>query len=332
MNSKIDFVVIWVDGNDPEWLREREKYKGNVVSASDNSVIRYRDWDNMRYWFRGVEKFAPWVNNVFFVTWGHLPKWLNTSAPKLKVIKHSDYIPKEYLPTFSANPIELNLHRIEGLSENFVFFNDDMFVVAPTKESDFFVNNLPCDSAIMNIHCYESKYMYILTPFIDIGVINQYFSKNVTIRNNISKWFNIKYGVNNLRNLYLMPCPRFPGMLQQHLPTSFNKKTFEILWEKEYELLDETCKHKFRHKLDANQWLLKEWQLMSGNFKPRSLKIGKSIAAFDISKACTFIRKQQGKLLCLNDVEMTDVEFLKAKEMIINSFEKILPEKSVYEL
>ena len=81
MNGPIDFVMIWVDGNDPEWRKEKSKYDGKVVTAS-NSEVRYRDWDNLQYWFRGVEKFAPWVNKIHFVTWGHLPEWLDTTNPK----------------------------------------------------------------------------------------------------------------------------------------------------------------------------------------------------------------------------------------------------------
>ena len=128
MENKIDFVMIWVDGGDIEWRKEKNKYAG-LPDDEINGEIRFRDWDNLKYWFRGVEKFAPWVNNVYFVTCGHYPKWLNLDCPKLKFVKHEDYIPKEYLPTFSANPIEINLHRIEGLSEKFVYFNDWRYVL-----------------------------------------------------------------------------------------------------------------------------------------------------------------------------------------------------------
>ena len=134
MSSKpIDFVMIWVDGNDPEWQKEKAKYDERVVTTA-NSEVRYRDWDNLQYWFRAVEKFAPWVNKIHFVTWGHLPPWLDTSNPKLHVVNHKDFIPEEYLPTFSSHTIELNLHRIEGLAERFVYFNDDTFLMAPTPE------------------------------------------------------------------------------------------------------------------------------------------------------------------------------------------------------
>ena len=122
---KIDFVVTWVDGNDVAWQAEKIRYSPKKTD-SGNEENRFRDWGLMKYWFRGIEKFAPWVNHVYFITWGHVPEWLNLEHEKLSIIKHSDYIPDEYLPTFNSNVIELNLHRIPQLSEHFVLFNDDM--------------------------------------------------------------------------------------------------------------------------------------------------------------------------------------------------------------
>ena len=56
--NPIDFVIIWVDGNDKQWQEEKAKYDGKTVTNA-NSEVRFRDWDNLQYWFRGVEKFAP---------------------------------------------------------------------------------------------------------------------------------------------------------------------------------------------------------------------------------------------------------------------------------
>ena len=107
----IDFVIIWVDGSDPEWRAVKNQYVPKAIGEDDQEV-RYRDWDNLQYWFRGVEKYTPWVNKIHFVTWGHLPKWLNVNHPKLHIVNHKDYIPEEYLPTFNSHTIEMNLHRI----------------------------------------------------------------------------------------------------------------------------------------------------------------------------------------------------------------------------
>ena len=116
--TQIDFVVTWVDDRDPAWRKERAKYSQD--RGTDNREERYRDWELLKYWFRGVEKYAPWVRKIHFITWGHLPAWLDTSNPKLHIVKHEDYISKEYLPLFNCNPLEICLHKIEGLSENAV--------------------------------------------------------------------------------------------------------------------------------------------------------------------------------------------------------------------
>ena len=116
-NREIDFVLTWVDGADPEW--QKEKYarmlKLGVISEADDRTERYRDWGILPYWFRGVEKFAPWVRTIHFVTYGHLPAWMNVNHPKLHIVNHSDYIPYKYLPTFNSHTIEWNFHKISGL-------------------------------------------------------------------------------------------------------------------------------------------------------------------------------------------------------------------------
>ena len=98
MESPIDFVVPWVDDSDPKWLQERNIYAsqaGISLNDCDNGNERYRDWNIFQYWFRAVEKYAPWVRNVYLVTNGNIPKWINPDAPKLKLVSHAEYIPKE---------------------------------------------------------------------------------------------------------------------------------------------------------------------------------------------------------------------------------------------
>lgn len=134
----IDFVIPWVDGSDPEWRKSKNKYSGKIDEPVDITDARYRDWDILKYWFRGVEKYAPWVHKIYFVTCGQKPDWLNENHEKLILVNHEDYIPREYLPTFSANPIELNFHRIKNLSEHFVYFNDDVFITSKVEPEVFF--------------------------------------------------------------------------------------------------------------------------------------------------------------------------------------------------
>lgn len=119
--DKIDFVVTWVDGADKRWQKKRAQYVDDPeIEAGMSSAKAYRDWGTFKYWFRGVESFAPWVNKVYLVTDDQVPTWLDLRHEKLEVIDHTDIIDAKYLPVFNSNAIEMNLHKIKGLSENFV--------------------------------------------------------------------------------------------------------------------------------------------------------------------------------------------------------------------
>lgn len=189
--SSIDFVIPWVDGNDPEWRKQKRKVCSEFM---DDRPQRYRDWGLLRYWFRGVEAFTPWVNRIHFITWGHLPPWLNTQHPKLHIVRHEDYIPAEYLPTFSSHVIELNMHKVDGLSRQFVYFNDDMFLLRPLKETDFFRNGLPCDSALMNPVatddlCKPGNGGKIFSiPYNNVQYLNRDFDMRQSMKEHWRKW------------------------------------------------------------------------------------------------------------------------------------------------
>mgnify|MGYP002623596626 CR=1 FL=1 len=327
-NEKIDFVIIWVDGNDPKWQKEKAKYSPNKNTDSRN--IRYRDWENLKYWFRGVEKFAPWVNKIYFVTCGHYPEWLNKDNPKLVCVQHSDYMPKEYLPTFSANPIELNLHRIKGLSEQFVYFNDDMFICKKVKKEDFFKNKKPCDMAVFNPITGVDETFVSLEQNVNL-IINRHFKKNSIVKKNLNKYLNIRYGKYNMRTFFCLPFSRIQGFYEAHSCNPFLKSTFNEVWDKEFETLDETSKRKFRSTQDVNQYIFKYWQFCKGNFKPKYNK-RKSIRIFDnLDKACNIIKKRKYQIVCLNDSNSSEEEFNIAKKKIIECLERILPEKSSFE-
>lgn len=328
-NNKIDFVIIWVDGNDKNWQKEKSKYSSNKNADSRN--IRYRDWENLRYLFRGIEKYASWVNKIYFVTCGHYPEWLNKNNPKLVCVKHSDYMPKEYLPTFSSHPIELNLHRIPNLSEKFVYFNDDTFIVNNLKPTDFFRNGLPCDMAVMNpVTARDDIYVSVVNNVVSI--LNKDFNKKEIVKNNLNKYLNVKYGKYNLRTLLTLPWNRIMGFYETHNANAYLKSTYEDVWEKEYDILNETSTHKFRSSQDVNQYIFKYWQFCEGKFFPKK-NIRKSYCIFDnIDAARKAIETSKYKLICLNDGNNnTEAEFIDAKNKILDSFEKKFPNKSKFE-
>lgn len=328
MTEPIDFVICWVDGNDSEWQKQKQQH--DPSDQTDSREIRYRDWDNLQYWFRGVEKFAPWVNKIHFVTWGHLPEWLNTEHPKLNIVRHEDYIPKKYLPTFSARPIEINLHRIEDLTEQFVFFNDDMFILKPVNKTDFFERGLPKDTAIMDIGI-KLDSAHGSAVYNSIVVINKYFNKKKQVKDNFNKWYNLSYGFKMVKTLLLTPWNYFTGFYTPHLPNAFLKSTFEEVWNKERKHLELTSGNKFRSQLDLTQYIFKFWQLASGRFLPRK-DIGRAYdIGTDMYEITEAISEQKHKLICINDNEEIK-NFNSDKIKIINSFERILNKKSKFEL
>lgn len=146
-----DLVVPMVFTDDSMW---KVKYIDTCRRYWIPMIIdeRTRSWGLEKYFFRAVAKFMPWVNTLHLILdcETQVPKWLDTD--KVHVVYHSDIMPKELLPTFNSQSIEMWLHNIEGLSEQFIYANDDMIPVSPMKEEDFFVDGLPI------IRCGEKFY------------------------------------------------------------------------------------------------------------------------------------------------------------------------------
>jgi len=137
---KIDLVYLWVDGSDKKWQAKKDAAllkAGRPRSDFGTRKCRWIDNDELKYSLRSAEKFAPWVNHIYIVADGQRPKWLKSNS-RITVVDHKDFIPKEYLPTFSSLAIELFLDRIPGLCEHFIYANDDMFFGCPINPDFFF--------------------------------------------------------------------------------------------------------------------------------------------------------------------------------------------------
>ena len=328
--NSIDVVITWVDGLDKEWLKEKQKYNPSI--DVDESAARYRDYGTLKYVLRSIEKFAPWVRNVFLVTNGQIPSWLNAEHPKLCLVKHSDYMPKEYLPTFSSHPIEWCLHRIDGLSENFIYFNDDMLLASPVEPKDFFKNNLPRDILGLGITSPISFFSSI--PFNNMLFLNRHFSIKKVFKSNISKFLNLKYGKWTIFNLLFATRKCIYGMYNPHIALALKKSYFDFLWELDPILLDETCKNKFRSKTDVSIWLVRYWQLLTGNFEPRSINFGHY---FDLHhflndpKSIKAVQRGKYKCICLNDTNAEGFDFFNEQQKLIEIMDGFLGEKSLFE-
>ena len=331
----IDIVVLWVDGNDPEWKAQKAKYSGKTVTDA-NAANRFRDWGLMPYWFRGIEKYMPWVRTVHFVTCGHVPAFLNLKAPKLHHVKHCDYIPPEYLPTFSANTIEMNVHRIPGLAEHYIFFNDDMFVLRPMPETSFFRDGLPCTFGGEVPAAFTGAsgiWQHLIVN--DLRVINNHFSKQNQVRLYGGKYASRQYPwKDNVRTKLLEKLypDLFLGFKNLPAPAAFLKSTLETIWAEEPKLLEETSSRRFRSNDDVNQWLPLWWQVAEGRFSPFFTdNVVMGCAEDTVERLCALIQGQNHDMVCINDPS-DDIPFESLSAKLKTAFEAILPEKSSFEL
>ncbi|MGP5482314.1 Stealth CR1 domain-containing protein [Brachybacterium alimentarium] len=142
----VDAVYTWVDGTDPQWLERKrhalERNSGDPMPEAAAEDLRFVGHDELRYSLRSLENYAPWVRHVYIVTDGQRPDWLRDDTDWVSVVDHRDIAPEgTELPTFNSQAIEANLHRIDGLSEHFLYFNDDMFLSSPVSPDLFFHAN-----------------------------------------------------------------------------------------------------------------------------------------------------------------------------------------------
>ena len=332
----IDIVVTWVDGNDPAWRAEKAKYSVEADDINDDAS-RYRDWDTFRYWFRAVEKYAPWVNKVYLVTWGHVPKWLNLKCSKLCVVRHEDFIPEDYLPTFNSHTIEWNLWRIPGLSEHFIYFNDDMFITRAVKKTDFFSGELPRYCAIalplraiapMNAHRHARLNGY--------GIFNSNYNITQCIDEHPEKWFNYQYGSDVKYNVRAYEDGFVSGLFFSHLGVPFRKSTFQEFCERFSDEVGATCRRKFRTPHDIMHQAVQMMEMYRGTFAP----VGRWYYGvpfyhidIDVDKEIDAILKRKYRIICMNDHEgLVPDEFSAVQRRIIAALDEVLPEKSGFEL
>lgn len=237
----IDIVYTWVNGSDFNWLSKRHllesKKRVRVVRSTEKS--RYLDIGELKYNLRGIEKYIPWYNKVYIVTDNQVPSWINLNHPKLAFVNHTTIIPTKNLPTYNSNNIEFHLSRIPGLSEHFIYLNDDVFIGKPCNPSDFFTNEgkplIPVtvynwsnfkdetDSIARrkSIRNDMGSYQYRLTSFHSYDVFTEKFNKTVNYRT-------------------------------AHGYMPFTKSLIDFMWEAFPEELESLETHHFRDYTDVN--------------------------------------------------------------------------------
>lgn len=318
--------------NDPKWQTEFFKYsKDKNNSKNGVSKARFRDNGLLRYWFRGVEKFAPWVRKIHFVTSGQTPEWLDVTNPKIHLVNHSDFVPSQFLPTYNSVVIERYLHKIPTLSEHFVYFNDDFFMINTVEKERFFKNGLPCDIAVFDYNPSWSQWYVRIKN--NIRLINRHFDKKEVMAQWHDKWFDKSYGMKMRWNYIFKFYNKFTTLRVPHNAQPYLKSTFEEVWAAAEKELTETSSNRFRALTDYTPELFRTWQICKGNFEPYNTY--KDTKMFPLmvrpKQAVKAIQQQSYTLICLNDnVHIRDYDLVMGN--IRNAFQQILPEKSSFEI
>lgn len=135
----IDMVFSWVDGSDPAYIAARRSQQaGTVLGEGDDHEARFRQINELKYALRSVHMFAPWVRRIFIATDSPAPEWL-AEHPAVTIVRSEEFFADpSVLPTHNSQAVECQLHHIEGLSEHFLYSNDDMFFGRPVAPDMFF--------------------------------------------------------------------------------------------------------------------------------------------------------------------------------------------------
>ena len=144
----IDYVIPYVDGNDEEWLNLYMQNKHLNPNGSNIVEVKKRFSPNIlfKYQFRGIEKFAPWINRVHLLVQSksQIPRWINTD--NVHIVYHDQFIPKEFLPTYNSGTIECFLQNIPELATLFIYANDDTYILNKITPTNFFNYVMPINS------------------------------------------------------------------------------------------------------------------------------------------------------------------------------------------
>jgi hypothetical protein len=312
--EKIDLVFPYVDGNEPVWQEAYKETRRKLdLPVESISKVRFRQWDNLRYLFRSVEKFTPWIGNIYMIVSNkeQVPDWINTD--EVKIVLHEDIIPEEYLPTFNSSVIEMFIGNIKGLSERFIYANDDLFFLKPLKEEDFFINAVP-KLSVKKDKGLET--MFKKMEWKGLKMIGDYFEKK-------------------------LPDPEEEFLKIPHTFIPMCRETLRVVNKIfQPEIISSTINSPFRKAKNLQQYIYTYYQLFSGAyldsertykytaFKPNEYAIDKARTIASI------ITEQKYDSICINDcVEFkSDVVFETVKNIINSALEQILPETSKYEL
>lgn len=305
ISQKIDYVIPYVDGSDPEWLALYLKNKNLNENAKNEEEVKKRFSPNIlfKYQFRGIEKFMPWIGSIHLLvqSYSQVPKWLDQS--KVHVVLHDEFMPASCLPTYNSSTFECFLHKIPDLAVRFIYANDDTYVTGPLNESDFFDGVMPLNSYVRRF----------VNPYH-----NESFQRmNMKITEFISKELGIPYVPNTM-------------CLPHHVQKAMNKIIYKQIFDK-YEDYIMSKATMFRTDDNLSQAFFTMYYMLSTKLKYRkTIPFHRFDVFTGFKRLIDFFDKTPPEefppLLCINNND-NDKDIA-----IMCKFDKMFPAKSKYEI
>lgn len=328
----IDAVFTWVDGSDPLWLEQKRLLRQKLFGApalpgdADNAA-RFRDNEELRYALRSLALYAPWINAVHLVTADQRPAWLNSATVNL--VSHRDIFPDSaLLPVFSNRPIEFCVHRVPGLAERFIYFNDDTLLGRPVTPGDFF---LPDGAPLLWVLRRGKKSMEKILCLPERAASNAASHASVVARAHML--IRERYGFS-------------PPYTMSHFPKAMTRSSAFAMWEAFAEAIATTLKAPFRSSDDLSITMLYPlYALAEGLGRARVVNglsqimdvvsgrglahLGASIGDSNVRGKMLAIRLLGPRSFCLNDAPgASEAERLKLGEFL----RALFPDPCKYEL
>ncbi|MCO4292870.1 stealth family protein [Solitalea sp. MAHUQ-68] len=308
---EIDLVYLWVNGNDPQWLARKNAFLGIDLNDTErNCKGRYVNNDELRFSLRSVEKHAPWIRKIFIVTDGQTPEWLDTTNSKIQIVDHKEILPPESLPCYNSNVLEYFIYKIPGLSEHFLFSNDDMFFNASLSPDFFFAND----------------------GYPIVRLINKPFGKWRFIWKKLNRKKLSIYREKIFRAAQLVEkmFGKYYSAIPHHNIDAYRKsdyqKSVEQIFSKE---ISPTISHHLRNTKDIHRSAFMFYSLAVKNAHLKYITPSESyVVKMHLPKSYVKFEGQMPKLFCMNDSEyVSDHHRVKAKEYLANHY----PSKSLFE-
>lgn len=331
-SEPIDFVVSWVNSDDPEWRARRNEARRRFGLTADEggaSDVRHRDWGLFRFWFRAVDQFCPWVRKIHVVHAGSPPDWLDTDHHRLQLVPDGSLL-DHGLDVFNSHAIESRIHTIPGLSERFVYFNDDFYIGRSLSPEFFFPEGLPYGVNVPTILADGDDRAHAMLNAS--GLINKHFTRNEYWRTVAKKTLRPASGAMLLRAPLFLASSVIPPVTDPHVGMPFLKSLVAEAFAAEPAALEAASRATFRSAVDvAPMYFASMWHLARGAYTARSKRsLGSYFSlADDVGLITTAISSGRVAQLCINDAPVADVN--ERGQALAEAFRARFPLRSSFE-